>query len=62
MVPAGRRLPFLADAAGQVALGIDVDEQHALLGERQRRRQVDGGGGLADAALLVGDGDDSAAI
>ena len=50
---------LLADAARQVALRIDVDEQHALLGQRQRRGQIDGGRGFADAAFLVGDGDDS---
>ena len=60
MVPAGRGLALLSDAAGEIALGIDVDEEHALFGERQRRGEVDGGRGLADAALLVGDGDDLA--
>ena len=54
----GSGLPFCADAAGQVALRVDVDEQHAPIGEGERGRQVDGRGGLADAALLVGDGDD----
>ena len=32
---AGRRLPFLADPAREVALGIDVDQQHALIGQRE---------------------------
>ena len=41
-------------------LGIEVDEQNALVGHGQRRRQVDGGGGFGDAALLVGDGYDPA--
>ena len=42
----------------QRALRVEVDQQHlaAVLGER--RAQVDGGGGLADAALLVGHRDD----
>ena len=57
-----RPLALLADAAGEVALGIDVDEQHALSGERQRGREVDGGRGFADAALLIGDGDDAGHI
>ena len=40
---AGRRgLALLADAAGEVALRIDVDEQDALVGQRQGRGQVDG--------------------
>ena len=44
---AGRRgLSFLADAAGQVALRIDVDEQHALSGQCERGGEIDGGGGL----------------
>ena len=59
MVPAARGLSAEADAARQVALWVDVDEQDALVGERERRGQVDGGGGLADAAFLVGDGDDA---
>ena len=59
MVPAACGLAFLSDAAREVALRIDVDEQDALVRERQRRGEVDGGGGFADAALLVGDGDDS---
>ena len=54
-------LAFQADAARQIALRIDVDEQDPLSGQRDRGREVDGGGGLADAALLVGDGDDAAA-
>ena len=53
----GRGLALLADAAGQVALRIDVDEQHAPLGQRQRGGEIDGGGGFTDAALLVGDGE-----
>ena len=40
-----------------VGLGIEIDEQRRLAAQRQRRRQVDGGRGLAHAALLVGDGD-----
>ena len=59
-MPAGAALPFLADAAREVALRIDVDEQDALVGERERGGEVDGGGGFADAALLVGDGYDAA--
>ena len=47
----------LVDAAahGGIALGIEVDQQGALPELGQGRRQIDTGGGLADAALLVGD-------
>ena len=47
-----------AQPGGGVALGVEVDDEDpvALLG--QRRPEVDRGGGLAHAALLVGDGDD----
>ena len=56
---AWRGFALLPDAAGEVALRVDVDEQDALVGQRQRGGEVDGGGGLPDAALLIGDGDDS---
>ena len=42
-----------ADAARGVALRIDVRKQHPLSGSPQRRRQIDRGRGLADAALLI---------
>ena len=45
-----------ADADGGVALRIDVDEQRVEAGLRDARGDVDRGGGLADPALLVGDG------
>ena len=47
-----------AEAAGGVALGVDVDDERrpARLGESGG--DVNGGGGLADPALLVGHGDD----
>jgi hypothetical protein len=38
-------------------LGIKVDEQDPMTHRGQTGRQVDGGGGLADSALLIGDGD-----
>ena len=44
-------------AAGCVGLRIGVNHQHGLLERRQRSRQVDGGGRLSDAALLVGECD-----
>ena len=59
MVPAGCALAFEADAAREVALRVDVDEEDALVGEGEGGAEVDGGGGLADAAFLVCDGEDS---
>ena len=58
----GRGETLLADAAGEVALRIDVDEQHAPLGDGEGGREVDGGGGFAHAALLVRDGYDPSHI
>ena len=52
---AAARLSPQADAAGQVALGIDIDEQNLASVGGEGRGKVDGGRGLADAALLVGD-------
>jgi hypothetical protein len=34
-------------------LRIEVDDQHALPGPRERRRQIDGGRRLADPAFLI---------
>ena len=34
---------------------VEIDDQHLLADGRQRRAEIDGGRGLADAALLVGD-------
>ena len=51
-------LALQAEAAGEVGLRIEVDEQHALLGHGEGRGEVDGGGGFADATFLVGDSDD----
>ena len=39
--------------------GIGVHQQRSLLRDGERRGQVDGRGGLPDAALLVGNGNDS---
>ena len=51
-------LALQADAAREVGLRVEIDEEDALLGHGEGGREVDGGRGLADAALLVGDGDD----
>jgi len=48
-----------AAAHGGVALRVQVDQQHALGRGSQCGGQVHGRGGLADAAFLVGDGDDA---
>ena len=42
-----------SESGGQVALGIKVDGENPLLGHGQTRGQVDGGGGLAHATLLI---------
>ena len=43
---------------GRIALRVEVDQQHALTDPGQSGGQVDAGGGLADAALLVGNAKD----
>ena len=43
-----------AEGGGGVALRVEVDDEHLQPLQGQRRREVDRGGGLADAALLVG--------
>ena len=48
----------MAQADGQAALRVSVDQQHFLSGLRQPDPQVRAGGCLANAAFLVGDGDD----
>ena len=47
-----------AEGAGGVGLGVQVDEQGGEAEPGEPGRQVDGGGRLADAALLVRDGED----
>ena len=48
----------MAQADGQAALRVSVDQQHFLSGLGQPDPQVRAGGCLANAAFLVGDGDD----
>ena len=50
---AGGRVSLQADAAREVSLGVDINKQHPASVKRQRRRQVERCGGLADATLLV---------
>jgi hypothetical protein len=49
-----------AEAAGGVALGVHVHEEHAAAEGGEASAEVHGGGGLADAAFLVDDCDDAA--
>ena len=48
-----------AEAGGGIALGVEVDQQYRFAGSGEGGRQVDGRGGLANAALLVGDRQDA---
>ena len=56
VLPAGR---IDAEAGAGVALGVKVDDQDLLAHGGQCRAEIDRRGGLANAALLVGDGDDA---
>ena len=49
-----------AERLGEVALRVSIDEQDTLTAPGERHSQAQGGGCLAGAALLVGDGDGSA--
>ena len=51
----GRGLSSESDSAGQVRLGIDIDEEDAPVQGGECGGQIDRGRGLADAALLVDD-------
>jgi hypothetical protein len=44
-----------AKASRRVALRVEIDDQHMLAGRGHGRAEIDGGGGLANAALLVGE-------
>ena len=44
-----------------VSLRIEVDDQHPLADGGERGAEIDGGGGLADAALLIGEGEHAGA-
>ena len=51
-----------AEPGAGIALRVEVDDQCAMPGGGQCRRQVDRGRGFADAALLVGDREDARAM
>src|SRR5690606_4051380 len=57
--PGGPGAILQAEAAREVCLRVHVDEQDLLVGEGERGCEIDGGGGLGDAAFLVGHGDDA---
>ena len=50
------RLSLESKPAGQVALGVHVDDEDALLGHGERGREIDRRGGFANPALLVCNG------
>ena len=55
----GRERPLVdAEPRAGIALRIEIDDQHPLADGCERRAEIDGGRGLADAALLIGEGDD----
>ena len=51
-----------AEGGGGAALDVEVDEEDAVAAAGEAGGEVDRGGGLADAALLVRDADDGHAI
>ena len=53
--------PIDAEPGRGVALGIEIEDQHALADRGERRSKIDGGGRLADAALLVRQGENARA-
>ena len=61
-VVGGGAAVFTADAesGAGVALGVEVEYQHWEADHGESGAEVDGGGGFADAAFLVGDGEDAA--
>ena len=48
-----------AETGRGVALRIEIDDQHALADRSERGAEIDRRGGLADAALLVGERQDA---
>ena len=49
---------FQAQTAGGVGLRVEVDEKDGPAGRGEAGREIDGGGGFAHAALLIGDRDE----
>ena len=48
-----------AETGGGIALRIEIDNQHALANRSECGTEIDRGGGLADATLLVGQRQDA---
>ena len=46
-----------AEPGRGIALRVEIDDQHMLADRRERGAEIDGGRGLADPALLVGEGE-----
>ena len=60
LVARGRAgVPVDAEPGRGVALGIEIDDQHPLADRGERGAEIDGGGRLADAALLVRHGENA---
>ncbi len=53
-------VPVEPDAAGRIALRVEIDDEGSLSAKGQIGRQADYGRGLADPAFLVRTGDDLA--
>jgi hypothetical protein len=45
--------------ARRISLRVEIEDQNLLADGGEGGAEVDGGGGLADATLLVGDGQDA---
>lgn len=58
VVDAGAGGFFHAEATGGVGLGVQINQQDLLAALGEAGGQIDGGGGFADSAFLVGDGND----
>ena len=58
MIGAGALDLLHADAAGRIGLRVEVEQQHPPADGGDTGRQVDGGGGFAHAAFLVGNSND----
>src|SRR5262249_58176380 len=59
----GRDLALVdAETRARVALRVEVDDEHALADRCERGAEIDGGRGLADAALLVGEREHAGAL
>ena len=51
----GRTLAiFDTETSTGIALRVEIEDQHTLADSRQCRTKIDGGGGFADAAFLIG--------